>query len=142
MLAPFFRFISGIDRPANSSTFCLDMVAPDRFYLFIGLSLFLIWLLVICSYASTFFHFVYWQRRASPPVESLCLDMVWPARLYFFMGSSLFIIWLLVICSYARPLFSCYFLALMGQPTQQLFALTWFGLPGYINLWVLDHVLA
>ena len=74
--------------------------------------------------------------------STLCLDMVWPARLYFFIGSSLFIIWLLVICSYARPLFSCYFLALMGQPTQQLFALTWFGLPGYINLWVLDHVLA
>ena len=71
MLAPFFRFISGIDRPANSSTFCLDMVAPARFYLYIGLSLFLIWLLVICSYAGTFFHFVYWQRRASPPVDSL-----------------------------------------------------------------------
>ena len=83
MLAPFFRFISGIDRPANSSTFCLDMVAPARFYLFIGLSLSLIWLLVICSYAGTFFHFMLFSHVDGPANSTtLCLDLVWPARLY------------------------------------------------------------
>lgn len=112
--------------------FVLTWLRLPGFYLFIGLFLFYFGCLSYVVMQAPF-SFRLLALESQHTRHPFVFTRFSSAGLYLFIGSSLFIIWLLVICSYAHAFFRVIFLALMGQPTRQLFALTWSGLPGYIN---------